>query len=248
MNQVLTWEPHEIEIVKSLHKNYAVAGQMFVEYMVRNVDMLKAMVPQVVQRMYKEFGATNDERFWMAGIGANIAAGILWSDEHAGIVNNPMEPIIGAYKERVDYMRTAIKAGTRSAEDVLNSFTREYYGNFIIVKFNVMEGVLAELGNGGAIDASTTKSQIMGRIEHGVTVGCTDYYIEERLLKAFCASLSFGYSDFKKQLEQLFNVSYMAKKDMMSRTKGPNMRVPVLKITRRIDEEELTSTIPLVAA
>ena len=245
---MLTWEPHEIEILKSLQKNYAVAGHMFVEFMVRNVSTLKTFVPQVVQRMYTEFKATNDERFWMAGIGANIAAGILWSKDHANIVDIPLEPVINAYKEVVAYMRDSIKAGSRNAEDVLNSFTRTYYGNFIIVKFNPIDGVLAELGNGGAIDASTTRSNIMGRIEHGVTVGCVDYYIEERLLKSFCSSLSFGYADFKRQLEQDFNVSYMPKKDMMSRTKGPQMRVPVLKITRRIDEEELTNQLSVAAA
>jgi hypothetical protein len=248
IDDVLTWEPHEIEILKSLQKNYAVAGHMFVEFMVRNVSTLKTFVPQVVQRMYTEFKATNDERFWMAGIGANIAAGILWSKDHANIVDIPLEPVINAYKEVVAYMRDSIKAGSRNAEDVLNSFTRTYYGNFIIVKFNPIDGVLAELGNGGAIDASTTRSNIMGRIEHGVTVGCVDYYIEERLLKSFCSSLSFGYADFKRQLEQDFNVSYMPKKDMMSRTKGPQMRVPVLKITRRIDEEELTNQLSVAAA
>ena len=248
MNDVLSWEPHEIEIIKSLQQNYAVAGHVFVEYMVRNVEMLKTFVPEVVQRMYKAFNATNDERFWMAGIGANMAAAVLWSDSHAGIVNIPVEPVLAAYKEVVAYMRNSIQAGARTAEDVLNSFTREYYGNFIIVKFNAVDGVLAELGNGGAIDASTTRSNIMGRIEHGVTVGCVDYYIEERQLKAFCSSLSFGYADFKRQLESMFNVSYMPKKDMMARTKGPQMRVPVLKITRRMDEEEITSQLPLAAA
>lgn len=248
MNDVLTWEPHEIEIIKSLQRNYAVAGHAFVEFMVRNVEMLKTFVPQVVQQMYKYFGASNDERFWMAGIGANIAACILFSDQHAGIVNIPIDPVLETYKEAILYMRSSIKAGSRTAEDVLNNFTREYYGNFIIVKFNAVDGVLAELGNGGAIDASTTRSNIMGRIEHGVTVGCVDYYIEERLLKAFCSTMSFGYADFKRQLEEQFNVAYMPKKDMMSRTKGPQMRVPVLKITRRMDEEEITNQLSVAAA
>ena len=248
MNDVLTWEPHEVEIVKSLQRNYAVAGHAFVEFMVRNVEMLKTFVPQVVQRMYQHFGASNDERFWMAGIGASIAAGMLFSDKHANIVNIPIDPILAEFMEVVAYMRRSIKAGSRSAEDVLNSFTREYYGNFIIVKFNAADGVLAELGNGGAIDASTTRSNIMGRIEHGVTVGCVDYYIEERLLKAFCSTMSFGYADFKRQLEEQFNVSYMPKKDMMARTKGPQMRVPVLKITRRMDEEDITHQLSMAAA
>ena len=248
MDQQLSWEPHEIEIIKSLANNYAVAGEAFVQFMVENIPLLSQMVPEVVAQMYKEFSATNDERFWMGGIGATIATCVLTSDKHAGIVNVPVAPIIKALKKVVVFMRSSIKAGSRSAEDVLNSFTREYYGNLIVVKYGAAEGVLAELGGGGAIDASTTRSHVMGRIEHGVTAGCIDYFIEERLLKAFCSSMSFGYSDFKRQLEDLFVVSHMAKKDMMAKTKGPQMRVPVLKITRRIDEDDPENPLSLVAA
>jgi hypothetical protein len=248
MDQPLSWEPHEIEVIKSLSNNYAVAGEAFVKFMVENVQLLSELVPEIVAQMYKEFNATNDERFWMAGIGVGVAACVLCSDKHAGIVNVPVAPIIKSLKKVVAFMRSSIKAGSRSAEDVLNTFTREYYGNLIVVKYGATEGVLAELGGGGAIDASTTRSHVMGRIEHGVTAGCIDYFIEERLLKAFCSSMSFGYSDFKRQLEDLFVVSHMAKKDMMAKTKGPQMRVPVLKITRRIDEDDPENPLSLVAA
>lgn len=247
MGEVLKWEQHEIEIVKTLHSNYAVAGHLFVDHMVRDIAKLKSMVPEVVQQMYKEMRATNDERFWMAGIGANISAGILFSDKHADIVNIPMEPVMEAYANSVNYMRAAIKSGVRTAEDVLNGYTSKYYGNLVIVKFHEKGSVLAELGNGEAIDASTTRSNVMGRIEHGVTPGHIDYYIEERLLKAYCSTMSFGYADFKRQLEALFSVTQMPKKDMMARTKGPQMRVSVLRISRRIDEETL-SNLPLAVS
>ena len=40
----------------------------------------------------------------------------------------------------------------------------------------------------------------------------------------------------------------MPKKDMTAKTKGPPMRVSVMKITRRSDEEDFTGNVPLVAA
>jgi hypothetical protein len=80
----------------------------------------------------------------------------------------------------------------------------------------------------------------MGRIEHGVTPGYIDYYLEERLLKAYCATMSFGYADFRRQLEGMFSVTHMPKKDMMAKTRGPQMRVSVLRISRREDEEALS--------
>jgi len=243
MDQELSWEPHEISILKSLATNYAVAGEVLADYLAKNVKMLHKLVPECVANIFQEFDATNDERFWMAGIGAAVAAGIVMNSEHANVIDLPMQPIIDDFKRVVMFMRSNIRSSSRSAEDVLNAFTREYYGNFIVVKFGYEGGVLAELGNGGAIDASTTRSHIMGRIEHGLTAGCIDYYIEERLLKAFCSSMSFGYSDFKRQLEGQFTVSYMPKKDMMARTKGPQMRVATLKISRRIEDDEIANQL-----
>ena len=233
LTQELAWEPYEIEIIKSLHSNYAIAGHVLSQYMVDNLDRLHKDVPDSVVQMYKEFGATNDERFWMAGIGTIIMAAVLLKD--AGIVNIPVKPVIACLKKVVNSMRGNIKANVRSAEDVLNSYVRESYGHFIVIR-NMESGILAELGGGGEVDKATTRSEIMGRVEHGFTPDHVDFYIEEQLLKAYCSSMSFGYADFKRQLAGQFTVSHMAKKDMTAKTQGPQMRVSVLKISRRISD------------
>ena len=135
----------------------------------------------------------------------------------------------------------------RSAEDILNAYTRENYGKFVVIKA-LDSGLAASLGDSGVIDQSLTKSEILGRVEHGVTANHVDFYIEEQLLKKYCSSMSFGYSDFKKQMEDTYNVSY-TKKDLMSRTKGPQMRVNAMCISRRMTSEtEPTVQVPLAAA
>lgn len=247
MDKPLAWEPHEIEIVKSLQHNYAIAGHMLVEYMAKHVDTLKTLVPEIVANMYKEFKATNDERFWMAGLAELIGAGVLMSKEHAGVVDIPMGKIIEFLHGIVTSMRNNIKGNARSAEDVLNTYTREHYGSFIVIRHVEGNRVLAELGNGKEVDDSTTRSRIMGRIEHGTTPGYIDYYIEQSMLKACCANMSFGYADFKRQLGDMFKVTEISKKDMTAKTRGPQMRVAVLKISRLITEKdnELLSSIPV---
>jgi hypothetical protein len=233
LTKTCEWEPHEIEIIKSLQHNYAVAGHIMAQYMVDNVDELKVAVPDAVQQMYKEFGATNDERFWMAGIGAIVYAGVIFNK--AGILTVPMKQILNCFKKVVIAMRGNIKASARGAEDVLNAYTREHYGHFIVVR-ETAGTVLAELGRGGEVDKSTTRSEIMGRVEHGFTPDHVDFYIEEQLLKAYCSSMSFGYADFKRQLAAVYTVSHVAKKNMTARTQGPQMRVSVLKVSCRISD------------
>jgi hypothetical protein len=249
MEDPLSWEPHEIEIIKSLQDNYGTAGVMMIDYMVNNEEKLEPLVTSTVTRMYQEFNATNDERFWMAGIGASVAAGIIWSSQFAGIVDLPMKEIIKAFQDAVKYMRKAMKAGARAAEDVLNAYTGENYGKFVVVKRS--DGsLLAQLGGNQEIDQSITRTSVAGRIEHEITPGYVDYYIEETLLKAYCATMSFGYAAFIKQLSETegFFVERM-KKDMTSKTKGPPMRVNSLKIRRRAGEWDAEALpLPLAAA
>ena len=80
-----------------------------------------------------------------------------------------------------------------------------------------------------------------GRVEHDMTPGHVDYFIEEQLLKQHCSTMSYGYSDLKKELETLpnYKIAYM-RKDMLAKTRGPSMRVNVMRITRPlvISEED----------
>ena len=235
MEDELSWEPHEIEIIKSLQDNYGIAGQLMIQYMVDHEATLPQLVTDAVNRIYQEFNATNDERFWVAGVGAGIAAGIIWSSQHAGIVDLPMKEIIRAFKSAVQYMRKAMATSSRSAEDVLNAYTAENFGKFVVLRRS-NGSLMAELGNGQEIDQSLTRTSIAGRIEHDLTPGYVDYYIEETLLKAYCSTMSFGYAAFCKQLasDATFVVEQM-KKDMTAKTRGPQMRVNALKIRRRAE-------------
>ena len=239
----LKWEAHEIEIIKSLQHNYGVAGYALSQYLADNVDKFPVMVGEAVAGMYTEFKATNDERFWMAGVGASICA--LKAFKELGVAEIPFRPILNSYKRAVDYMRASMKSSVRTAVDVLNSYTRDNYGSFVVIKPS-KGGLLAELGSGKDIDLSITRNKVFGRVEHEPIPNHIDYFIEEQLLKAYCATMSFGYSSFKRQLEQLYNVEYL-KKDMMAKTKGPQMRVTVMKIRREIIEaDEVLLTAPSV--
>lgn len=247
MDEKLEWDADEIEIIKSLSSNYAVAGVVLAQYMVDNIEMVDTLVLQTVRQMYTEYKAPNDERFWMAGVGCAIAAGILMNNEHAGIAEFPLVEIIESFRKRINHQRGSIKGSYRSAEDVLNAFVQEYQGKFVVVRYGEKAGPLAHLGDGSMVDKNTTRAEVMGRVEHGVTAGHVDFFIEERMLKSFCSNMSFGYANFKRYLEAQFTVSYITKKDMMSKTSAPPMRVTAMKISRAVTEvdETLINQIPL---
>jgi hypothetical protein len=146
-----------------------------------------------------------------------------------------VQEVINALKKLVDKARKVIRNSVRNSDDVLNAFTRDNYGNFVVVR--VSDGrLLAELGNGGIIDQSLTRNKIMGRVEHGFTPGYVDYYIEEQVLKAHCVSMSYGFDDFKRSMAETYSVTF-GRKDMMAKTKGPQMRVRVMHIRRKVEQD-----------
>ena len=248
MDVKLEWSQDEIEIIKTLPFNFALAGEILAQYLVDNISTLRELVPECVRRMYTEYKAPNDERYWMAGVGAIVAAGLILSDKYAGIVNIPLQEIIESYRRQIDHQRQCIKGGKRTAEDVLNSYTQEFQGKFVIVKYGEKASPAAMFGDGTTVGRTTTRQEIMGRVEHGVNPGYVDYYIEERLLRAYCSNMSFSYATFKKDIAQSFIVQQVAKKDMTAKTDGPPMRVATLRLSANMStlDDTVLQSIPMV--
>jgi len=229
----------EIDLVKSLSNNYGVAGDKLIRWMVTNIDTVKKVLEDTTLALKKEFNGTPDERFWTAGNGCIVTMAILLSKKYANIVDIPVRPVIESLRKVVEDSRKLIRGSKRSAEDILNSYTRDNYGKFVVVK--VVNGLKeAMLGGGGTIDQSITRSQVTGRVEHDVTPNHVDYYIEEQQLRAHCVTMSYGYDDFKEEMQKLptYKITYI-KKNMLAGTRGPMMRVNAMHICRLIDEDTI---------
>jgi hypothetical protein len=241
-NEKIVWNPGELDKIQLIQTNYAVFAPKFVQWLVDHQDLVEQVCRTIYERVKGEFSFADDERFWRAGCAACIAFAVLCGKKYANIIDLPIEGIKEFYKDLVRKARGDIKSSYRTAEDILNAYTREHFGKFVIVRS--LEGALTSaFGDSRAIDESTTRSEIMGRIERNITPGYIDYFIEEGLLKTYCSSMSFGYADFKKQMEKTFTVKY-GQKDMLAKTRGPQMRANVIKIRRR-DEPDIEDDLPV---
>lgn len=255
VNDKLTWDLHEVEIIKSLRFHHGVAGNVYARWLSLNRATAMAVYQQVYTKIRDDFNMSNDERYWHAGVAACIAGCILAGPKYANICTLPIQPLITFFKKLVDDARSVLRTSARSAEDVLNAYIREYYGRFVNVRVDEASKTLyASIGDSRVIDESITRTEIYGRVERGVTPGYVNFFIEEALLKSFCSSMSYGYADMRKELEKSYRVDY-TKKDMLAKTKGPQMRVNAIKISRpesellelNIDEKAPESPLPVGA-
>ena len=150
-------------------------------------------------------------------------------------------------QRQIELQRACIKGGKRTAEDVLNAYIQEYQGKFVVVKYGERASPAAMFGDGTTIGRGTTRAEVMGRAEHGITHKCVDFFIEERLMRAFCSNMSFAYNTFKADIAKHFVVNFVSKKDMMAKTEGPPMRVATIRISMPTDsiEDAILEALPV---
>ena len=243
MLRMLEWTPSkELEFseqerltLKELRRNYGVAGEAWVRWLVANYDTARTIWGQVHEQLRTTMNFTDEERYWHAACTNNVAASILVGPSYANLITLPVNAIIDALNELVVNARSAHAKAGRSAEDVLNAYTREFYGKFVVVRRDEHNKLLAEMGR-DMTGKTSTRNTVMGRIEHGSRrPDFVEYFVEEQLLKKHCASMSFGFSDFKRQLGLLGNegflVNFNVKKDVLANTDGPSLRVNVMHLS-----------------
>jgi hypothetical protein len=219
--------------MNELNENYGVPGAMWVHWVVQNRDTCQAMVKNCRKQLMDMLVENNSERFWFDGCAALLALFILLGKNYANICDLPVDNLLqNCIVKLITDARKHVKSASKSAVDVLNSYTRDKFGQLVVVRRSENSKMLeAVLGNSGVIDQTITRSQIAGRVEHDVTPGKKDYYIEIRALKQHCAAMGFNFEEFQRELEQLYFVQYIPKKNLLARTRGPEMRVNAIRIS-----------------
>lgn len=212
----------------TLPENYGVAGEAYARWLVRNADTARRITKETYTEIFRLFGASGDERFWIAGCATVIAAARLIGHQHANIIDVPITEIAQTLHDIVLNMRGETKRMKRMATDVLNEFTKRNFGKLVTVN-----GKMARIA-GVEVAETMDKRDLCGRVEKGAAEGWIDYYIEERELKAFCSSLSYGYTEFKRDISAQCAVQYL-RKDLLSGTKGPTLQVRCIHIKQKIE-------------
>jgi hypothetical protein len=251
MMRYLEWNPSEElqfnsverEILKLLRRNYGVAGEAWVRWTVANQSTVRKVWLETHEQLRQIMKFSDEERYWHAGCTSDVAAAILLGPSYSNILTVPVQGVSDALLKLVISARSVHARARRSAEDVLNTYTREFYGKFVVIRRGEDDKFVTEW-NMSAEGKTSTRNTVMGRIEHGSThPDYIEYFIEEQLLRKHCASMSFGYTDFKNKLEAGqkeggYAVRFGVKKDMLARTDGPALRVTCMHF--RVRKEKVS--------
>lgn len=232
----LNWEPHERAVLELLGKNYGHAGLLWAQWLAKNQHVARDAVAEAMVQWREQLYAADEERFWTAGAASALAAISLLGPRHANIIAIPMRPIFEFFKLRVQEARRIINTNKLYAADLLNVYIRENHGGFI--KLSDPGQKFAVFADGREVSKDSTKGAVRGRVEYNMVPGWTDFYIDIRLLKEFCARRNKSYIEFIQELQVTHSVAEM-RKDMLAKTKGPAYRVLCLKISQTNEDAEI---------
>ena len=222
----------EVEEYNLIFTNHGVAGKTFARWCVVNQDEVQRICDTARLLWRKHSGATGKERYWTSNIATCIAACSICAK--IGLIDIPISHILEFWLGVVQRMRAIIDGSKVSAEDLLNRYIADNNGNFVRVDGNTVSALLNLTGRARQ---DSTKGVVRGRIEYNTTPGQVDIYIEEKLMKVFCASVNRSYADFVKELEQIKILKH-TRRDLMAGTNSPPLRAQCLHISRPIEPDD----------
>jgi hypothetical protein len=263
--RMLEWTPTkqlkfndtERDAIRAMRQNYGVAGEAWIRYVVPNYAEVQRLWDATHAKVRDALKFTDEERYWHAACTSVVTAAIICGSKRAGILDVPVTAVLEALGELVRAARENQRKSVRTAEDVLSNYIREHYGRLVTVRRDELGKAKADLG----LDLTTknsTRGAVMGRVEIGVRNGTKEFYIEEQLLRQHCAAMSFGYADFRREMEALvltrfatgepYAVKFEVRKNLTAGTDAPEMRVNTMRLTTPVNayaEEDDASGVAL---
>jgi hypothetical protein len=255
--RMLEWTPTaelqfndaERSVLQNLRNNYGVAGEAWVRWCACNYETAAKVWRHTHTALRGELDFSDEERIWHAACTSLVAAAVLLGEHYSGLLDLPVNALIGALSKLVQRARAVYRTSARSAEDVLNGYIREYHGKFVVLRKDAAGQLLADLGADLA-GKTSTRSIVMGRVEHGtVREGAVEFFVEEHLLRQHCVTMSFGFADFKREMMRLkddgFDVRFNQRKDMLAKVDGPSLRVTAMHLTIPKDRFDAQGTVSM---
>jgi hypothetical protein len=229
----ITLTEKEQENLAALRDHHGHVGEKYLHWLVQSAQIVGPLFKDCRKRLTTMLGYQGSERFWFDGCAALLTAAIILGSKHSNIIDIPVKSLIQhCIEPLIGNGRTYVGLSQKSADDILNFYTRERYGQLVVVRRSEASKMLeAVLGHGTLIDETISRSNIAGRVEHDVTPGRIDYFIEIRLLRQHCSAMGYSFEEFKKEMERRYHVEYL-KKDLLAKTKGPDMRVATMRISK----------------
>jgi hypothetical protein len=219
---------------QELKKNYGFAGEIFVQYVINNLEEVRSLLKDMQAKIDREAGLAPKNRFWSAGAACTMTALIICNElELLTYAPKPVYKWIGRVlrfnKENSDNMGASV-------EQILNDYINEHWVNILQIKST---DDLRKQDNNGldvlVVPDATPRGRLVARYETDLKRA----YLLPKPLRKWCTAQQINYTSFVQDLMEKLN----GKKVKMRLCKGTHMKLPSTDVISvdcsKIDLEDL---------
>jgi hypothetical protein len=201
-----------------LNENYGHAGEIYITWLVNNLEEAKALVKKIQARIDSEVQFTARERFWSAVAACNIAGGLI--AKSLELHNYDMAKVYSWLKGMLSEMRNDVKPPNSTPVAALGEFINSHIFNTLVVN--------------GEVDARSQlismpllepRNELLIRYEPDTK----HLYIAAKQFKDFCVKQQIGYKELLKKLTDIQVFVEATNKRMSKGMKVVSPAVRVLK-------------------
>ena len=203
--------------IEDIKNNYGHAGQIYIQYVLSNMDMVKKLISTIRIRVDVESDLTSENRFWSA-FATNTLAGVILAKK-AGLLDYDVKALfkwtIALLRKRKGYVDDM----DSSAEETLNDYIHEHWSNVLWIKST--DDLRKNDGSGLdslIVPEALPRGQLVARYETDLKKA----YLIPKPLRIWCGEQQINYAAFVEDL--IANMG--AKKMKMRLSKGTHMQLP----------------------
>jgi len=175
-----------------LNNNYGLAGEVYMRYVIGNLQQVKELVLAIQKKLDMELNFTQRERNWSAVVAANLAGGRIASK--LGLLPDwDLGKIYKVVTTDLSHMRTEATAPVSDASSTVGDFINRHQTNILVVEDGVDKRTQMP-----KFPVLEPKGPLLIRHEPDTK----KVFISVKAFKDDCVRYQINYADTKKALEQ----------------------------------------------
>lgn len=172
-----------------LFDNYGHAGEVYLQWLVNNLEEAKDLLMKVQARLDKQLQVTQKERFWSATAACNITGGLI--AKNLGLIDFDMKRIYDWLVGMLASMRKDVDIPDATPQSVLGSFINSYLSHALVVN--------------GTVDTKTgltpmPLSEPRGELIIRYEPDSKSLYVPAAVFKKYCVERQVNYKDTLRSL------------------------------------------------
>tara|TARA_R110001599_G_scaffold4141_2_gene21875 strand:+ start:2206 stop:5028 length:2823 start_codon:yes stop_codon:yes gene_type:complete len=206
---------------KRAKKVYGIAGKIYMQYILKNLEEVKGLLERVQAKIDKEAGLTAENRFWSAGVACTLTGLII--AKRLGLINYDMKKLKLYVLKLLKENMNSVNDMTSPVHDTLNNYIHEHWGS--ILKIQSTDDLRKGQGNGLdglIIPELDPKVRLVGRYETDSKM----LYLVPKQLKQWCGKQQINYGSFIQDLKEKMS----AKSVTIRLTKGTSTQLPPTRV------------------